>query len=201
MLTTTRSQLAVLNRPTRLVHERFHKERIREHMSFLDNFLGNDPSHKDKAVAPYIAPLERRDYVAAVPLLKDAMRREDARAMGLMAALTALGRGVEKDPIDACNWFRQAANRGHVPSQAALGMCLAAGLGAPADNKEAAYWLYKAGVAGSMQAIEVLGALAYKDNSVVGPHFTEDELCRLVVSLRKANGLKGASAPASTLLH
>ena len=28
MLTTTRSQLAVLNRPTRLVHERFHKERI-----------------------------------------------------------------------------------------------------------------------------------------------------------------------------
>ncbi len=170
-------------------------------MSFLDNFLGNDPSYKDKAVAPYIAPLERRDYVAAVPLLKDAMRREDARAMGLMAALTALGRGVEKDPIDACNWFRQAANRGHVPSQAALGMCLAAGLGAPADNKEAAYWLYKAGVAGSMQAIEVLGALAYKDNSVVGPHFTEDELCRLVVSLRKANGLKGDSAPASTLLH
>jgi len=56
-------------------------------------------------------------------------------------------------------------------------------------------------VAGSMQAIEVLGALAYKDNSVVGPHFTEDELCRLVVSLRKANGLKGTSAPASTLLH
>ncbi len=30
MLTTTRSQLAVLNRPTRLVHERFHKERNRE---------------------------------------------------------------------------------------------------------------------------------------------------------------------------
>src|SRR5574343_1456027 len=108
-------------------------------MSFLDNFLGNDLSHKDKAVAPYIAPLERRDYAAAVPLLKDAMRRDDARAMGLMAALTALGRGVEKDPIDACNWFRQAANRGHVPSQAALGMCLAAGLGAPMDNKEAAY--------------------------------------------------------------
>ncbi len=170
-------------------------------MSFLDNFLGNDLSHKDKAVAPYIAPLERRDYAAAVPLLKDAMRRDDARAMGLMAALTALGRGVEKDPIDACNWFRQAANRGHVPSQAALGMCLAAGLGAPMDNKEAAYWLYKAGVAGSTQAIEVLGALAYKDNSVVGPHFTEDELCRLVMSLRKANGLKGPSAPASTLLH
>ena len=170
-------------------------------MRFLDKFFGDDLSQTDKAVAPYVAPLERRDYAAAVPLLKDAMRRDDARAMGLMAALTALGRGVEKDPIDACNWFRQAANRGHVPSQAALGMCLAAGLGAPVDNKEAAFWLYKAGVAGSMQAIEVLGALAYKDNSVVGPYFTEDQLCRLVLSLRKAYGLKGTATPAGALLH
>ena len=170
-------------------------------MSFLDNFLGNDLSHKDKAVAPYIAPLERRDYAAAVPLLKDAMRRDDARAMGLMAALTALGRGVEKDPIDACNWFRQAANRGHVPSQAALGMCLAAGLGAKADNKEAAYWLYRAGKAGSMQAIEVLGALAYKDNSVVGEHFTEDELCKLVMQLRKQTQRANAAPAVSTQLH
>ena len=170
-------------------------------MSFLDEFFGAPLHQQDTAGPPYMAPILRRDYAAAAPLLKKAMQNNDARAMGLMAALTALGRGVEKDPIDACNWFRQAANRGHVPSQAALGMCLAAGLGAPMDNKEAAYWLYKAGVAGSTQAIEVLGALAYKDNSVVGPHFTEDELCRLVMSLRKANGLKGPSAPASTLLH
>ena len=173
-------------------------------MSFLDKFFGDGLSHEDKARAPYIAPLERRDYNAAVPLLKDAMRRDDACAMGLMAALTALGRGVEKDPVDACNWFRQAANRGHIPSQAALGMCLAAGLGAPADNLQAAYWLYRAGMAGNMQAIEVLGALAYKDNSVVGPHFTEDELCSLVVQMRKAAGLKGLrgmSPPRGTRLH
>ena len=52
-------------------------------MSFLDKFLGDDSSQKDKAVAPYFAPLQRRDYTAAVPLLKDAMRREDAHAMGL----------------------------------------------------------------------------------------------------------------------
>lgn len=170
-------------------------------MSFLDKFFGDDLSQKDKAVAPYVAPLKRRDYVAAVPLLQDAMRQDDARAMGLMAALTALGRGVEKDPVDACNWFRQAANRGHVPSQAALGMCLAAGLGATANNTEAAFWLYKAGVAGNTQAIEVLGALAYKDSSVVGPHFSEDELCRLVLSLRKVNGLKGAAPPIGKHLH
>ena len=219
-------------------------------MSFLDKFLGDDSSQKDKAVAPYFAPLQRRDYAAAVPLLKDAMRREDAHAMGLMAALTALGLGVEKDPIDACNWFRQAANRGNAPSQAALGMCLARGLGTPANLAEAAFWLYKAGtagnaqaievfsalaekdppqaalgmcpaaglgtpansldaaallykagVAGNVQAIEVLGALAYQDNSVVGPHFTEDELCRLVMKLKKLSGFKGETAPAGLFLH
>ena len=106
--------------------------------------------------------------------------------MGLMAAMTALGRGVERDPVDACCWFRQAAVRGHVPSQAALGMCLAAGLGTPCDRKEAAYWLYRAGVSGNRQAIEVLGELAYQDHSIVGPHFSEDDLCRLVLGLRKS---------------
>lgn len=171
-------------------------------MSFLDNFFG-DATQEDKAPAPYVAPLLRRDYATAVPLLKDAMRREDAQAMGLMAALTALGRGVEKDPVDACNWFRQAANRGHVPSQAALGMCLASGLGAPANNKEAAFWLYKAGTAGNSQAIEVLGALAYKDHSVVGEHFSEEDLCKLVMRLKKMQSVTppASSAPAGTLLH
>lgn len=169
-------------------------------MSFLDSFLGANTTHDGVAPA-YLPPLLRRDYVAAVPLLKAAMRRDDARAMGLMAALTALGRGVKKDPVDACCWFRQAAARGHAPSQAALGMCLASGLGTQADNKEAAYWLYRAGKAGSIQAIEVLGALAYKDHSVVGPHFTEDELCKLVLQLRKLAVRKNQARSMSARLH
>ncbi len=172
-------------------------------MSFLDSFFagfGGSVSDQDVQTAAYLAPLARRDYAAAVPLLKSAMNREDARAMGIMAALTALGRGVEKDPADACAWFRQAANRGHVPSQAALGMCLAGGLGTAIDNKEAAFWLYRAGKAGSAQAIEVLGALAFRDHSVVGEHFTEDELCDLVLELRRMAKQKIA-APAGARLH
>lgn len=172
-------------------------------MSFLDDFFGGfggSSSDRDVQTAAYIAPLARRDYAAAVPLLKSAMNRDDARAMGIMAALTALGRGVEKDPADACAWFRQAANRGHVPSQAALGMCLAGGLGVAMDKKEAAFWLYRAGKAGSMQAIEVLGALAFQDHSVVGEHFTEDELCELVLKMRRVAKQKSAM-PASTRLH
>jgi len=170
-------------------------------MNILDSFFGAGAFQEDAAPAPYVAPLERRDYAAAVPLLKAAMNKEDARAMGLYAALSALGRGVEKSPEDACAWFRQAANRDHVPSQAALGMCLAGGLGAPVDRKEASYWLYRAGKAGNMQAIEVLGALAYKDNSIVGEHFTEDELCKLVMQLRKLATQNAATPTVSSQLH
>ena len=182
-------------------------------MNILDSFFGAGAFQEDAAPAPYVAPLERRDYAAAVPLLKAAMNKEDARAMGLFAALSALGRGVEKNPEDACAWFRQAANRDHVPSQAALGMCLAGGLGAPVDRKEASYWLYRAGKAGNMQAIEVLGAerighgvrvlgaLAYKDNSIVGVHFTEDELCKLVMQLRKLVTQNTVAPTVSSQLH
>ena len=170
-------------------------------MKFFESLLGT-ASHEDAAPPrPYVAPLLRRDYAAAVPLLKAAMNKADACAMGLFAALSALGRGVEKNPEDACAWFRQAANLNHVPSQAALGMCLAGGLGAPLNRKEAAYWLYRAGKAGSMQAIEVLGALAYKDNSVVGEHFTEDELCKLVTRMRKQTQQANAAPAVSTQLH
>jgi TPR repeat protein len=154
-------------------------------MHFLKQCFGAGLTPKDLAPAPYVAPLKRHDYATAVPLLQAAMQRDDACAMGLMAALKGLGCGVEKDLNEACRWFRQAAVRGHVPSQTALGMCLAGGLGTPPDNQEAAYWQYQAGIAGNRQAIEVLGELAFRDHSVVGPHFTEDALCRLVMRLRK----------------
>ncbi len=170
-------------------------------MSFLDDIFGATSHHEDTAGPPYLAPILRRDFAAAAPLLKKAMQQNDARAMGLMAAMTALGHGVEKDPVDACCWFRQAAVRGHVPSQAALGMCLAAGLGTARDTKEAAYWLYRAGTSGNRQAIQVLGSLAYRDHSIVGPHFSEDDLCRLVRQLHKTTVKPATSPVAPTRLH
>jgi TPR repeat protein len=248
-------------------------------MNLLDKLLRPGASTEDVDADAYVDPVNRRDYAAAVPLLKKAMHRNDARAIGLFAAMKALGNGVDKDPVEAGALFRQAAERGDVPSQAALGMCLASGrgmpanneeaaywlhraakafsmqaievlgslvhgdnfefgehftedeaydlsawfrleanrgqvaaqaalgmclslgLGAPVNNKEAAYWLYRAGKAGSNQAILFLGNLAFKDNSVVGPHFTEDELCKLVVKLRKASAGPSVSRPAGVRLH
>lgn len=169
-------------------------------MSFLDKFLGVDKPHEGKAPPAYLEALQRRDYVSALPLLNDALLRDDPVAMGFMAALTALGRGVEKDPVDACKWFRQAAVRGHAPSQAALGMCLARGLGVAVNRKEAAYWLYKAAVAGNLKATEDLAELAFVDNSVVGESFSEDDLCDLVRNMRKRSRV-ASNTGTDGLLH
>lgn len=142
-------------------------------------------SAKDAQPDPaYVAPMKRRDYRTAAPLLLAAIAREDARAMGAYAALCALGRGVEKNPQEAYCWFLQGATRGDRKSQVALGMCHAAGMGTAANRKEAAYWLYRAGKAGSLQAIEFLSDLAFKDHSIVGPHFTEEELIDLLYHYR-----------------
>lgn len=150
-------------------------------MKFLDKIFGTS---SEDGYASYDLPLKRGDYAAAVPLLKE----DDERAMGLMATLMVFGRGVEQDAEEACCWFRQAAVRGHVVSQAALGICLATGTGTRIDRHEAAYWLYRAGKAGNRQAIEALGAIAFKDHSIVGEHFSEEELCQLVTRIRKSRG-------------
>lgn len=154
-------------------------------MSLLDNFFTDSRSPPGAEVAPYVRFLEQRDYTAAIPLLKTAIADEDARAMGFLAALYMLGHGVHKDPQEAYLWFRQAANRGDLPSQTALGMCLAGGRGTKVDYDEAAFWFFRAGSAGYMMAISMLGWLVDRHPSVVGAHFTEDQVCDLLLIFKK----------------
>ena len=133
----------------------------------------------------YDAPLQRHDFSAALPLLRAAIAKDDARAMGVYGALYATGHGFEKDLNEAYCWFLQGAHRGDVPSQLALGMLLAGGLGTPINRSEAAYWLYRASLSGNQHAIQVLETLTEKDRSLVGPHFSEEELNRLLYSAMK----------------
>lgn len=150
--------------------------------------FGNNPAATEIQDAPaYDAALRRSDFPVALPLLRKAVVREDARAMGAYGALCASGHGVEKDMYEAFCWFRQGATRGHVPSQLALGIILINGVGVPANRTDAAYWLYRAGIAGNRRAIDVLEALTEKDYSVVGPYFTEDQLIRLIYATRKSS--------------
>lgn len=168
-------------------------------MSFLNNFLRKKDVPKVEAKALYIEALERQDYDTAIVLLRQAASQEDARAMGFLGVLTSLGRGIDKNHEDACAWFRQAAVRGDVRSQTVFGICLVNGLGVAKNHDEAAYWLFKAGMAGSLEAISALADLALADHSVVGKHFSEDQLCQLVRMLGKQHLLKTESP--SSMIH
>lgn len=136
---------------------------------------------------PYYAPLLAGDYASAIPLLQQAIREEDGHAMGVMASLLAMGRGVEKDIEEAALWFRQAAVRGDVLGQTAFGLLLATGYGVAKDPQEGAYWLYKAATSGHRTAAECLGDLVLKDRSLVGKYFSMDDVRRLMRRLRKSS--------------
>lgn len=128
----------------------------------------------------YLSPLRQQDWARALPRLEAAAAHNDARALGILAALHAMGRGVPANPEKAYLLFERAATQGDLRSQVALGVCLATGFGTAADTHKGAYWLYRAGMAGSRQAIECLSELAFRDASVLGVHFSAKELGELV---------------------
>ena len=155
-------------------------------MNIYQLIFGKQASFDEANAAPvYDALLMRRDFSTAILILKAAIAEDDARAMGVYGALYATGHGVEKDMEEAYCWFLQAANRGDIPSQLVLGMLLAGDVCIPTNKSEAAYWLYRAALAGNWRAIKALEALTEKDRSVVGPHFSEEELNRLLYSAMK----------------
>ena len=61
-------------------------------MNFLDKIFRACSEGEN---ASYDLSLKRGDYAAAVPLLKEAVRQDDERAMGLMATLMVFGRDGE----------------------------------------------------------------------------------------------------------
>ena len=154
-------------------------------MKLLDSLFGKPADTNDP---PYYESLRRSDFVTALPLLRAAIRRDDARAMALFATLLAFGRGVDTNLQDAADWFRQSAVRGHIAGQAAYGACLASGLGVARNDHEAAYWLYRAGCGGCRHAIEILSDVVLRNQRVVGAHFSMKEFLHLMRWARRPAG-------------
>jgi TPR repeat protein len=70
------------------------------------------------------------------------------------------GRGVEQDDAEAANWYRKAAEQGHITAQNNLGVMYERGLGVEQDYAEAASWYRKAAEQGNTDAIKALERLA-----------------------------------------
>ena len=66
------------------------------------------------------------------------------------------GKGVDKDPNTAAQWFLKAARQNHAEAQYRLGEMYKNGIGVDSDTKEAKLWLTKAAGSGLVKASKVL---------------------------------------------
>lgn len=153
-------------------------------MDMIDRLMGREMHEEDMHPA-YHDLLEREDYEGALPLLREAVRRDDARAMTALGSMLVVGQSIEQDVEEGVLWLRQAAVRGDLRGQYCLGSFLAAGLGVARNDEEAAFWLYQASRGGLRDAVEALSNLALRNPAVVGEHFSMDDLVVMVGEARK----------------
>jgi len=111
--------------------------------------------------------------------------------MMMLGSALMLGWGIEQDLVEGLAWIRQAATRGEPRGMLTLAAALADGTGCTQDDGEAAFWYYKAGVAGLHEAADGLGALLLRKPSLMGLHFT---LSQFMALRSRAYRLSQASA-------
>lgn len=143
------------------------------------------PDEKEGEPA-YLRPMRERRPHEAIPLLRDAIERDDGLAMGYYATLLFKGVGIERDRKEAVAWFRLGAERGDLFSMLGLGACLAKGEGVRPCDLEASYWLYQGAKGGYSIAISMLSDVVGRNPGVVGHHFTLEEYQELMRFLRPA---------------
>ena len=72
-----------------------------------------------------------------------------------------------KDPAKAVEWFRKAAEQGHVQAQDSLAMCFYYGEGTPKDLSEARKWFEKAAEGGSNHAKIMLARFDERSKRII----------------------------------
>ena len=76
-----------------------------------------------------------------------------------LGTLAFEGSLVRKDPAQAADLLKRAADKGHAPAQNAYGYMLQHGLGLAKNEQEAAIWYERAAAAGDSEAQNNLGWL------------------------------------------
>jgi len=113
-----------------------------------------------------IAALERRDYPAAVELLRPLAEQGNTFAQVNLAYLTFEGDGTAANSQEAAKWYRRAAEQGDENAQYNLGVMYENGKGVERDLSEAVKWWRKAARQGYADAQYNLGAMYYNGRGV-----------------------------------
>ncbi|MEP0548961.1 MAG: tetratricopeptide repeat protein [Rhodothermales bacterium] len=96
--------------------------------------------------------LEREDYVAAVPALREAAEAGHPEAQYNLGWALIEGAGTVADPVEANRWLRSAAEQGWVDAQFKLGYSYALGRGTEQNMTKAFRWFETAAENGDAEA-------------------------------------------------
>jgi uncharacterized protein len=141
-----------------------------------------------QSVKAGIEAWQRADYAAAVAIWRPLAEKGDADAAFNLGQAYRLGRGVPTNLGAAQTWFERAAEKGHIDSQATLGLLLFQNGNQPEGLK----WLKAAAEQGEPRALLVYGTALFNGDSV-----TQDPILGYAyISRAAAQGL----APAKNTL-
>ncbi len=99
-----------------------------------------------------VQAFDRRDYAAALPVLRELAARDNVKAQTMLGIAYAVGKGVPQDLHQSAVWMEKAAERGYAPAQSILGSAYAEGKGVAQNDQTAFFWLEKAAEQGDSGA-------------------------------------------------
>ena len=95
---------------------------------------------------------DRKDYVEAMRLYRQAATMGNALADANIGFLYAKGYGVPQDYAQSVHWYLMAAEKGQREAQHNLALKYWDGLGVAKDPAQARYWMQKSAAAGDTDA-------------------------------------------------
>jgi len=98
--------------------------------------------------------------------VKEAAEQGDVNAMVELGLRVYRGHGVQKDPVTACKWFAQAAQKQHAYAKFALGRCIYSGEGYAQDHAAAYSWFLVAAQQGLVVAMDVVADMCANGDGV-----------------------------------
>ncbi len=128
--------------------------------------LGASPAaafDRDEEFERGVAAFRAEDYDAAWFRFWGLARAGDPESQFNLGQLYRLGRGIQRDMVQARRWYERAAERGYGPAQYQLGVLWERGDGVPVDPVEARAWYMRAeaqGIEPARTALERLDVLS-----------------------------------------
>jgi uncharacterized protein len=137
---------------------------------------------------PWIAAMNRRDYAAALRLIRPLANQGEASGQNTLGVMYFYGDGVPQDYAEAVKWYRKAADQGEAGAQSNLAGMYEDGDGVPQNYAEALKWYRLAADQGNAVAQSNLGLMYSNGNGVAQNNAEAVKWYRLAADQGEASG-------------